>query len=135
MLFNIPQFIDKEDKIVGPLTAKQLGWLAGGGAVLLVLWNVLDKSAFYIAAIFVGAIAGALAFYHPNGQPLISFVFSSFAFMTRPKVYLWKRVPEKEAKKTIKKKKNDIIKVHKEVTSAKIEGLADLLDSKQKTQK
>ena len=132
MLFNIPQFIDKEDKIVGPLTAKQLGWLAGGGGVLLVLWNVLDQSAFYIAAIFVGAIAGALAFYHPNGQPLISFVFSSFAFITRPKVYLWKRLPEKEIAKKVSHKKIDIVKVQREVNSAKIEELADLLDSKQK---
>lgn len=131
MLFNIPQFIEKEDKIVGPLTAKQLGWLAGGGTVLLVLWNVLDKATFYIAAIFVSAIAGALAFYHPNGQPLISFIFSSFSFMSRPKVYLWKRMPEKETRKKATHKKIDMIKVRKEVNSAKIEEISKLLDSNQ----
>ena len=62
MQFNIPQFIDKEDKIVGPLTAKQLGWMFGGGAILLVLWNLLDMTAFILAAIVVGGIVGAFAF-------------------------------------------------------------------------
>jgi len=37
MLFNVPQFIDIEDKIVGPLTAKQLGWLALGSVIALLL--------------------------------------------------------------------------------------------------
>jgi len=98
MLFNVPQFIDIEDKIVGPLTAKQLGWLAAGGVLLLVFWNYLDNQAFIIAAIIIGIIFGALAFYRPYNQPLIKFIGSSIVFVIRPKVYLWKRFQEKITK-------------------------------------
>ncbi len=74
MLFNVPQFIDIEDKIVGPLTAKQLGWLAAAGIILFVLFNFLDTSAFVIACVIVGTIFGALAFYRPYNQSLINFI-------------------------------------------------------------
>ena len=45
MISNVPQFIDTEDKIVGPLTAKQLGWMAVGGVLFLIVWTTLDRSA------------------------------------------------------------------------------------------
>ena len=43
MLFNVPQYIDVEDKIVGPLTGKQLLWMIGMGIMLLVLWNTVSR--------------------------------------------------------------------------------------------
>lgn len=131
MLFNIPQFIDKEDKIVGPLTAKQLGWMFGAGGVMLLLWAILDISAFIMASIPVAAIFGALAFYRPNNMSLIAFIFSSVQFFFRPKMYIWKRVPEmpKIQKKTPKKIKY-VPREDKVVNNAKIEEIAHLLDQK-----
>ncbi|MFA6383620.1 MAG: PrgI family protein [Parcubacteria group bacterium] len=131
MLFNIPQFIDKEDKIVGFLTAKQLGWLFGAGTVLMVLWTILDTTGLIIAAIPVIGIFGALAFYQPNGQPLISFALSSISFMLNPKIYIWRRISEKETAKKTEKKRNDIIQVQKEINTDKIEELSRVLDHKQ----
>jgi len=130
MIFNIPQFLDKEDKIVGPLTAKQLGWFAAAGAVLLVLWNMLDITAFFIAAFVVVGIAGALAFYRPNGLPLISFIIYSVAFVFKPKMYLWQRLPEEI--KTIKKQSGKPApkQEKKELTQEKIREIAATLDQK-----
>ena len=48
MLINVPQDIDVEDKVAGPLTMKQLGWLIGLGIILLILWNVLPAIPFFI---------------------------------------------------------------------------------------
>ena len=131
MLFNIPQFIDKEDKIVGFLTAKQLGWLFGAGTVLMVLWTILNTTGLIIAAIPVIGIFGALAFYQPNGQPLISFALSSISFMFNPKIYIWRRISEKETAKKTEKKNIDVIRVQKEMTTDKIEELSRVLDHKQ----
>lgn len=128
MLFNIPQFIDKEDKIVGPLTAKQLGWLAGAAALLFVLWTILDTVTLIVAAIPILGVFGALAFYQPNGQPLISFVLSSISFFFHPKIYIWKRVSEKETVKKIEKKKIEVLHVQKEVSRGKIDEISRLLD-------
>ena len=102
MQFNVPQFIDTEDKIVGPLTAKQLGWMGIAGVFILVSWSLLDTSAFIIVAIIVAIIFGALAFYRPYNQPLVKFIISSVSFFTRPKVYVWKRYYDN--KKTVEKK-------------------------------
>lgn len=131
MLFNIPQFIDKEDKIVGFLTAKQLGWLFGAGATLMVLWTFLDTTGLIIAAIPIIGIFGALAFYQPNGQPLISFALSSISFMFNPKIYIWRRISEKETAKKIEKKKIDIIQVQKGINTDRIEEISKILDHKQ----
>jgi hypothetical protein len=47
MLFNVPQFIDVEDKIAGPLTVKQVLWLIGMGAVLFIVWTFFDTPTFF----------------------------------------------------------------------------------------
>lgn len=127
MQYNVPQFIDIEDRIVGPLTAKQLGWLALGGVVLLVLWGFLDTSAFILAAIFVAAIFGAMAFWKPNGQPLLHYVLSSISFIFKPKMYVWKKIP---GKVKIEKKEKKIIKEipKKTLSQEKIEKLSEILD-------
>jgi hypothetical protein len=127
MQYNVPQFIDIEDHIVGPLTAKQLGWLTMGGVILLVLWGILDMSAFIIAAILIAPLFAALAFYQPSGQPLIKFVLSSVFFMFHPKVYVWKKFP---GKTKIEKREKKIIKEapKKILTKEKVEELSNILD-------
>lgn len=128
-LFNIPQFIDIEDKIVGPLTAKQLGWLAAGGVLLLVLWSMLDMSAFIMAALIVGFIFGMLAFYRPNNQSLLIYILSIFSFFTKPKMYVWRRIPEIEkAKKAIAKKTQAATAAPKGINENKIEEISKMLD-------
>jgi hypothetical protein len=133
MLFNVPQFIDIEDKIVGPLTAKQLGWLAMGAVILFVLWTYLDFQAFIIAAIIVGGIFGALAFYRPFGQPLIQFIFSTVLFTSRPKLYVWKRfsdtmegIGKKKNKEKISIQRNQ----RKTIDNEKLKEISDMLDMK-----
>ncbi len=107
MIFNVPQFIDIEDKIVGPLTAKQLGWLAAGAVLALLCYGMFDKSTFIVSALIIAVIFGALAFYRPYNQPLIKFIMSSIAFAVRPKIYIWKRTPEKIQRVTAAKKEDN----------------------------
>ncbi len=133
MIFNVPQFIDIEDKIVGPLTARQLGWLAAGGVVLLICYGTLDQSAFILSAIIIAVIFGALAFYRPYNQPLIKFILSSVLFATRPKMYIWRRVTEKIQKTTIDKKENAASVVTKKKFDAqKVADISQLLDIRKK---
>ncbi len=128
MLFNVPQFIDIEDKIVGPLTAKQMGWLGMGGVVALVCYSLLDQSAFWLSAVIIAVIFGALAFYRPYNQPLIKFILSSISFATRPKMYIWRRVSEKTAKSSAKKQATVSIVSKKNIDSKKIGDVSRMLD-------
>ena len=130
MLFNVPQFIDIEDKIVGPLTAKQLGWLALGSVIVLILYGLLDKSAFVFSALIVAIIFGGLAFYRPYNQPLIKFISSSILFVTRPKMYIWKREAEKVAKKETGSQSAAKIITKKSFDSQKAQSISQILDKK-----
>ncbi|MDO8240584.1 MAG: PrgI family protein [Candidatus Moranbacteria bacterium] len=135
-MFNVPQFIDIEDKIVGPLTAKQLGWLGAEGVILLVAWSILDMSLFIIVAVILTMIFGALAFFKPHGQPFILFLLSAVSFFTKPKMYVWRRVadikafsrPAKPKTAAQKKAAAAAIVPKKEISRQKIEDISKLLE-------
>lgn len=129
MHYNVPQFIDIEDRIVGPLTAKQILWLFGLAATLFLIWIFLqDKATFIIVSIPVSLLFLALAFYRPYGQPLSKFLTSIFVFFVKPKIYLWKRGTERKEAKKIEKKDKVIVK-RKSFHEKEIYDLAKILDS------
>lgn len=129
MMFNVPQYIDVEDKVAGPLTAKQLMWMIGMGAVLLLLYSIFDQATFFILAIPIVLLFVALAFYRPYGQPLISFIGSSVLFFIRPKVYVWNRPSDVlRRKQGIKKEEKKEEKVVKAITAEEIRRLSQIVD-------
>jgi len=91
MQFKVPQFIEIEDKIVGPLTLKQFLYLLAGVGALAVLWFYLTLGAFLLIGIPIGILVLALAFYKYNGRPLISILGSFIKYITKPRLYLWKK--------------------------------------------
>ncbi|MEI9966526.1 MAG: PrgI family protein [Candidatus Moraniibacteriota bacterium] len=81
MMSSVPQFTDVEDKIAGPLTWRQILWMIGMGGVLLVLYNILNSAAFFVAAIPVILVFSLFAFYRPNGVSMLTFsYFAIFYF-------------------------------------------------------
>ena len=95
MQYQVPQFIEIEDKIFGPFTLKQFIYLAGGGGVCLILFTLLPLYlAIPLALPFVG-LALALAFYTVNDRPFIVVLEHGFKYLLSSKLYLWKqREPE-----------------------------------------
>jgi len=100
----VPQFINVEDKIAGPLTWKQLYWMIAMIGILLLMWGALSTAVFFVLGIPVALAFVAFAFYKPWGQPLIHVVWLAIIFVFRPKQYLWKRqslkIPQSTPKKT-----------------------------------
>jgi len=131
MLINVPQFIDVEDKIVGPLTAKQLGWMIGMGVMLLILWKMAPKPVFFIVGIPLAILLVAMAFYRPYGQPLGSFIIFGILYFFRPKVYFWKRSGQKAAQIPQRVPANNANQLpqEKHISSESLSDLAQLLDS------
>jgi hypothetical protein len=89
MQFQVPQFIEVEDKIFGPLTFKQFVYVLGGAGAAYLIYRVLP---LWLAAPFmlgVGGLAGALAFMQWNGRPFILALESAFYFILKTKLYLW----------------------------------------------
>jgi hypothetical protein len=89
MQFQVPQFIEVEDKIFGPLTFKQFIYILGGAGGAYILWRTLP---IYLAGpliLIVGGFAAALAFFQFNGRPFIIGLESAFYYAIGSKLYLW----------------------------------------------
>ena len=96
MRFQVPQFIDVEDKIFGPFTFKQFVYLAGGAASSYALWKLLPV---YISIFLILPILGlslALTFYKINGKPFVEVLQAWVVYIIKGKLFIWKqRKPEK----------------------------------------
>lgn len=89
MQFEVPQFIEIEDKIFGPFTWRQFLYLGGGGAVAVVLFLTVHWIFFLLIGIPIGLFAAALAFYPINNRPFSYFVESAYNYLRGQKLYLW----------------------------------------------
>jgi len=130
MKFNVPQFIDVEDKIFGPFTAKMLLWMFAAGAVIAVLWLVLDGAAFFIACVPVVLLFLVISFYRPNGQPFVTFIFSGVTFFFGPKVYIWRRKEQRRQISASKSIEEKTVKMEdKKITKEKLKQISKVLDN------
>ena len=91
MQFTVPQFIEKEPKIVGPLTFKQFIFIGVAGGICLFLFFTVSLFVFIILAIVLLGGAFALAFLKIGKTSLPIFIKNFFSFLFKPKVYLWKK--------------------------------------------
>ncbi len=90
MQYQVPQFIEIEDKIFGPLTLKQFIYLAGGGGLCLLFFTLLPLYLAVLCMLPVIALALALAFYKVNDRPFIVVIEHAFGYFFGNKLYLWK---------------------------------------------
>jgi hypothetical protein len=101
MRFQIPQFIDVEDKIFGPFTLKQFIYLAGGAAVAVVA--VVFWGLFFglLVSSPIVVLALALAFYKINNRPFVHTMESAFKYIVKDKLYIWhKKEPSEESEQS-----------------------------------
>ncbi len=126
----VPQYIDVEDKIAGPFTWKHIGWFFAGGTILAALWNLVDKTTFYLAAVPIVIVTFLLAFYRPNGVALITFIGYGFTYLFRPKVYTWQNEVVKPPKKTDEQKQRLQKKEERQLSTEDVAALASTLDTR-----
>lgn len=95
MRYQVPQFIEIEDKIFGPLTLKQFIYLAGGVGLCLIFFTLLPIYLTIVLSIPVMAFSLALAFYEINGRPFVIALEHAFSYFVGHKLYLWKQRQQK----------------------------------------
>lgn len=103
MQFQVPQFIEIEDKIVGPFTGRQFAFLLGGFGGGFIFYKILSPyigSLSYVIVIPWIIFGAALAYYKVNSRPFITILEAWFKFKLGSKRYLWRKeatVERKEA--------------------------------------
>lgn len=89
MQFKVPQFIDIEDKVFGPLTFKQFAYLAGGAGLSYLSIRILPGIFALIAVPVFAGLALALAFVKYNEKPFIRTLEAFIRFYSKSRFYLW----------------------------------------------
>jgi hypothetical protein len=103
MRFQVPQFIEVEDKIFGPLTLKQFIYLAGGAGLCIVAFLFLPRVFAVIASIGALGFSFLLAFYKYNNRPFVVFLESLFNYSMHPKLYIWRKQDQLPVRKEVEK--------------------------------
>lgn len=100
MQFHIPQYIDIEDKLFGPLTLKQAIYVVGGVGGAYLVYRAIPIL-FIKAPLILGiaALTWALAFYPKEklGKPFIEILEAALNYTLKNKLYTWKKTEKEPA--------------------------------------
>ncbi|MBT4917811.1 PrgI family protein [Candidatus Peregrinibacteria bacterium] len=135
MRFKVPQEVQREDTIIGPLTLKQMGILGVGGGIAYTIYIGLAKTYFMEIwlppVLIVSAITLAFTFLRIHDLPFHKFVMNYIEYLVLPRQRIWIQGSDThyekflaEAPKKIKKEKKEDKKPKKS-----IEELTQVLDS------
>lgn len=129
MRYQVPQFIEVEDKIFGPFTFRQFAYLLGGGGVCFIAYKLLPGIIGIPIMLFAAGISLALAFYKINNRPLINVLESAFKYFLTSRLYIWKKRDKyiEKAKAVAPAENYRSLKVPK-VSDSKLKDLAWSLD-------
>jgi len=128
---KVPQNIDMEDKLFGPLTLVQFLYLLFGG-MAIYLFNSWTQGSpfrifFYPLALVVGLFACALAFVKIQQRPFIFFLISLVKYLSRPRMMTWHKADRAKMVKIVEKEeeKQDY---HKTIDPRRVSEVAQILD-------
>ncbi len=94
--FVVPQFIEVEDKIFGPITTRQFVILLVTGLILTAAFKWADTALFIFLAVLIGGLALVLAFVKINGQSFHYFLLNIVQTLRRPSRRIWHKMHEKQ---------------------------------------
>lgn len=132
MQYSVPQFVDVEDKIIGPLGLKQFIILIFGGLVSLFYWSLFKLGAvFFLLSIPTMLVFLYFAFGKFNGRPIMTSLFGLTEFFLTPRVRVFRRTGERPLaivqKVTAKDQPEHLTP---EAATSRLKRLAYLLDQK-----
>jgi len=129
MQFLVPQNIDLEDKVIGPLTLRQFIYLLVGGMIDYVWYVIFPVSVFLVLGLFTTAIALAFAFAKVQDQPFPKFIQSFLLFLFKPKIRVWQKDAKKPRIVRANPKPPEDIQPHKILTKTELTRVAKMLDT------
>lgn len=91
--FIVPQFIDKEDQILGPITVRQFLIALVTCFAVFIEYKIFGFVYFIFIGLFTLALGGTFGFIKINGQPFHIFFVNFLQTSTRPKLRVWDKNP------------------------------------------
>ncbi|KPJ73709.1 hypothetical protein AMJ48_00750 [Parcubacteria bacterium DG_74_1] len=94
MRFTVPQFIEYETKLIGPLSFKQFLFIGAAGVVCIVIFFTIGKTNFFLFLVLLIITLGvgvSLAFLKIGGRGLPTVLANFIRFSFGSKFYIWQR--------------------------------------------
>lgn len=93
MQFKVPQDVQREDTIIGPITLKQLIIIGIGGAITYAIYISLAATYFieiWLAPVLIsGGLTAAFAFLKINNLPFHLFLMNFLEYKILPRKRIW----------------------------------------------
>lgn len=129
--FIIPQFIDVEDRIIGPITVRQFGICTVGALMIFVAYKLSDFVLFLVEALVMGGFTIILAFVKVNGKQFQIFLLDILEYVLKvPKFAIWQRNENAPIIKDVKvEKKEEYVFAPKTLSRKKLSEVALIVDT------
>jgi len=103
MQFQVPQYFEVKEKIVGPFTLVQFFYIAAACGLSFLLFFIFQIWLWFILSVILVGAACALALVEINGQSLVKILWAAFFYYWQPRTFLWQRETERVEIKEIQK--------------------------------
>lgn len=124
--FVVPQFIDVEDKIFGPITTRQFLILLGAGIIIFFAYRFADFTLFIATLAIVGGLALVFSFIKVNGQNFHFFLLNITQTKSRPSIRIWNKVYSKKELDFLRLQKPEEILVREKRAERSLNHIKDL---------
>ncbi len=89
MRFHVPQFIEKESKLIGPLSLRQFLWFLAGGTVFIIVQFFVSGTWLIVSALVLAGLSAAFAYAKIDGVSLPIYTIRAINFALSSKKYLF----------------------------------------------
>lgn len=133
--FVSPQFIDVEDRIIGPITTRQFVMMVLGGIMAFAAFKIFDQISAIGIVLVIVCLVVIFGFVKINGRHFGDFVKSMFEVLRRPRLRVWyKEVSKTEIAAEQKvvsmdEVKTDLLPSRKALGSKNLSQLALIVDT------
>lgn len=101
--FLVPQFIEVETRIIGPVTTRQFFIMLIDGMICFIWYKLFYFNTFVVVTVLQTTVFGIVAFAKINGQSFHLFFLNLLQTLKRPRLRVWAKEviakivePEKE---------------------------------------
>jgi len=99
--FTVPQFIDVEDKVIGPLSVRQFIIVLATFGLVAISYKVFDFTMFTAVAVITLLLGGTFAFIKINGAPFHNFLLNIIQTLRKPQLRVWSKGWEKATEEEV----------------------------------
>ncbi len=129
--FIVPQFIDAEDRIWGPITVRQFAIVIIGALFIFISYRLSDFALFLTQTIVIVLLIVIFGFVKINGAIFPMFLLSLIQTLKRPRLRIWKKeyIKIEEFKNKDENLVVQVIAPKKMVTGKKLSELSLIIDT------